>query len=50
MSGGRFLVSLTEVLRSEKIITYQILLKRDVDIGGLTMSSTDEIHKLTSDF
>ena len=43
-------MSLTEILRSEKIITYQFLLKRDVDFSGLTVSSTDEIHKLTSDF
>ena len=50
MSGGRFLVSLTEILRSEKIITYQILLKRDIDFSELTVSSTDEINKLTSDF
>ena len=50
MSGGRFLVSLTEILRSEKIITYQILLKRDIDFSELTVTSTDEINKLTSDF
>ena len=50
MSGGRFLVSLTEILRSEKIITYQHLLKRDIDFSGLTVSTTDEINKLTSDF
>ena len=31
MTGGRFLINLTEILRSEKMITYQILLKRDVD-------------------
>ena len=50
MSGGRFLVSLTEILPSEKIITYQHLLKRDIDFSGLTVSTTDEINKLTSEF
>ena len=42
MSGGRFLVSLTEILRSEKIITHQILLKRDIDYSELTVSLTDD--------
>ena len=50
MSGGRFLVSLTEILRSEEITTYQHLLKRDIDFSGLTVSTNDEINKLTSDF
>ena len=49
MSGGRFLVSLTEILRSEKIITYQILLKRDIDYSELTVSLTDD-RNLTLEF
>ena len=50
MSGGRFLVSFSEIQRYEKIITYQHLLKHDIDFSGLTVSTTDEINKLTSDF
>ena len=41
MSGGRFLVSLTEVLRSESIISYKILLKHDIDYKHLTISSEE---------
>ena len=35
LSGGRFLVSLQEVLRSESIIKLKSLLKRNIDISSL---------------
>ena len=35
---------------SPNTLTDKRIFKRDVDISGLTVSSTDEIHKLTSDF
>ena len=49
MSGGRFLVSSTEVLRSESIISYKILLKHDIDYINLIISS-DEVEHQIEDF
>ena len=46
MSGGRFLVSLTEVLRSESIISYKILLKHDINYNQLTISSEEVEHQI----
>ena len=46
MSGGRFLVNLTEVLWSESIISYKILLKHDIDYKPLTISSQEVEHQM----
>ena len=50
MSGGRFLVSLTEVLRSESILSYKILLKHEIDYTILQLSTTDAINQKISEF
>ena len=50
MSGGRFLVSLTEVLRSESIISYQALLKREIDFTELQLQTKDDINQKIDEF
>ena len=50
MSGGRFLVSLTEVIRSESILSYKILLKHTIDYTELQLSTTDTINQKISEF
>ena len=45
MSGGRFLVSLTEIIRSESILYYKILLKHTIDYIELQLSTILSIRK-----
>ena len=45
LSGGRFLVSLQEVLRSESIIKLKSLLKRNIDISSSVCNTDDTIHQ-----
>ena len=46
MSGGRFLVSLTDVPRFESIISCKIPLKHDIDYKYLTISSEELKYKI----
>ena len=50
MSGGRFFVSLTEVIRSESILSYKILLKHTIDYTELQLSTTDTINQKITEF
>ena len=50
MSGGRFLVSLTEVLRSESILSYKILLKHGIDYTKLQYSTPVSINQKITEF
>ena len=50
MSGSRFIVSLTEVLRSESIISYQALLKREIDFTKLQLHTKDDINQKIEEF
>ena len=45
MSGGRFLVSLKEVLRSESIIKIKSMLERDFELSALEDSSHDCVEE-----
>ena len=49
LSGGRFLVSLQEVIRSESIIKLKSLLKRNIDITSLSITghSNSSIYDFT---
>ena len=42
MSGGRFLVSLNEVINSESIIKMKSLLQHELEISALTTESNQE--------
>ena len=47
MSGGRFLVSLTEVRRSESIISLKTILKNELRVEELTSSEELEDEKVS---
>ena len=52
MSGGRFLVSLTEVLRFESIISLKIIFKNELKIEEVTSSEeldNEQISKFISE-
>ena len=42
MSGGRFLISLAELLKSEKIIKIQKLIQQNVDLGKVSIPKYDQ--------
>ena len=42
MSGGRFLVSLSEVISSKSLIKIESLLQHKLEIGALTIESNQE--------
>ena len=47
MSGGRFLVGLTEVMRSESIISFKTILKNELRVQELTSSDEFEDEKVS---
>ena len=57
MSGGRFLVSLNEVYRSESILKLKTFLSKNIELTTITSSLTDEqsttiqdiIHSITQE-
>ena len=52
MSGGRFLVSLTEVMRSESIISLKTILKNELRVEELTSSEElddEQVSKFISE-
>ena len=50
MSGGRFLVSLNEVMRSESIIKIKCMLERDFELSALEDLSHDYVEELVDVF
>ena len=42
MSGGRFLVSLKDVYRSESIIKLKTILRNNIELTSISVSSSDE--------
>ena len=46
MSGGRFLMSLREVLSTERILTYQSLLKQNINFWQETLKPVQKNEKI----
>ena len=49
MSGGRFLVSMREVVRSEKILSYNSLLKEDINVWENNLAPVKDITAIVSE-
>ena len=50
MSGGRFLVSLKEVYRSESILKLKTFLSKNIELTSNIASNTDEESAILQDF